>query len=435
VSHALGTALDLDAILAVASSAVLFVAWLRAPSLQGPPRATRWLTHPFTQLTLVCVLVLVNQLAFNVFVRVAHHGDPSFVAAYIRGGWFDVVPNHPLVAAAARPFGGDAHWLSPSVLRVQAFLELPLVFFAYLSIARLLDRAVYRALVKPAVLFAAAVAFTVPFDVVELSLPNPWTNDDLLVRGVACVVTPAYVAWLAKDERGGPCFPASESRPTGLVGLATFVTGALATAYLLLVMYDVTLLYNFGHLSAAKGPLVAAWSAATLAHLGDGRFDGFAHRVVTGSHDAAPPAPLGVRVATSALAAFTVLFFVPSLVLRYAAYHALAQRLGVALVAAGLAFGVALALRDARPRGREIAAAALAATIALGCGALAAATDLGGLLAAREHFAEQLLLRKAGALLAVAVVVWCLVERALLAALVSAAPSRLCPARPPSANK
>ncbi len=415
----LGAVLEVTVLLASTASAALMALRLRAATPFGPARPTRWATHPFTHLTLVCGLVFLNQLAFNVFVRVAHHGDPEFIARYIRGGWFDVVPDHPVVVGIAHALGRDVGWLSPSVLRVQAFLELPLVLFAYLSIARLLDRAVYRALVQPGVLFAAAVAFTVPFDLVELSLPNPWTKDDLVVRAVACVVTPAWIAWLARGERGGPCFPASESRPTGLVGLVTFVTGALATSYLVLVMYDVTLLYNLGHLSAAKGPLVAAWAAATLAHVGDGRFDGFVHRVVTGSHEAAPPAPLGVRVATSALAAFTFLFFVPSLALRYAGTHPVAQVFGVAIVLFGLVLGAVLALRDARPTAREIAAAGIAAIFALACGLVAADTDLGGLLSARDRFAEQLLLRKAGALLAVAVVAWVLAERALQKLLVT----------------
>ena len=393
---------------------------LSAAAAYGPARSTRWLAHPLTQLALVSGLLLANQLAFNVYVRVAHGGDVSFVGRYLPSGWCDVVPNHPVVRAAASLVGRDASWLAPSVLRVQAFLELPFVLFAYLSIARLLDRALYRALTQPLVLALASVAFTVPFVVAEVQLRNPWTRDDLVLRALASVLVPVWIVAISRGERGGPSFPASESRPTGLVGLASFVTGALATSYLVLVMYDVTLLYNLGHLSAAKGPLVAAWAAAMLAHLGDGRFDGFAHRVVTASYEPAPPPTLGVRVATSALAAFTALFFAPSLAVRYAGFLPLAPPVGASLVGAGLVVGVVLAVRESRPSAREVAAASLAALFALVCGLAAAATDLGGLVRARDPFAEQLLLRKAGTFLAVAVVVWRVAEAALL---------RLLPAR------
>jgi hypothetical protein len=415
VTHASAAAvLEVCVLLAVLGSGLLVAGMLAAPRAHGPARATRWLAHPLTQLALVSGLLFVNQLAFNVYVRVAHGGDVGFVARYLPAGWCDVVPNHPVIRALAGLAGRDVGWLAPSVLRVQAFLELPFVLFAYLSIARLLDRALYRALVHPLVLALAAVAFTVPFVVAEVQLRNPWTHDDLLLRAVACVVVPAWIAMVSRGERGGPCFPASESRPVGLVGLATFVAGALATSYVVLVMYDVTLLYNLGHLSAAKGPLVAAWAVMCLAHLGDGRFDAFVHRLATASYEAAPPATLGVRVATSSLAAFTALFFVPSLALRYAGFLPLAPPMGGTIVGSSLALGVVLALREARPTGREVAAASLAALLALVFGVGAAATDLGGLVRARDPFAEQLLLRKAGTFLAVAVVVWRLAEGALL---------------------
>lgn len=414
-TQTLAAALELGAVLSSGAGALLFARALARPPTLGPPRPALWRAHPFTQLTLLGALIVANQIAFNVYVRAVHHGDPSFVARYLPAGWFDVVPNHPAVVLVARLVGPGARWLAPTVLRVQAFLELPFTLLAYLSIARLLDRALYRLLVRPSWLCAASLAFTAPFCVVELGLANPWTADDLWLRAASCALTPAWLAWLARGERGGAEFPSAEGRPVGVVGLLTFVLGALATAYLVLVMYDVTLLYNLGHMPLAKGPLAAAWSIAMVAHLGDGRFDGFVHRLVTASHAAAPPPTLGVRAATSALAAFTALFFVPSLALRYDAYRPLAQLLGLALVLVGLAVGLVLALRAARPRPAEVIAAALGAVIAFVCGAAAAITDVGGLTRARDFVVEELLLRKAGAFLAVSVVAWWLAERALAA--------------------
>ncbi len=296
----MGTVLDVTVLLALAAAGVVLALRLHAPPAYGPARASTWLAHPFTQLTLMCGLVLLNQLALDGFVRAE-------------------------------------------------LLELPRLLFAYLSIARLLDRAVYRTLVRPGTLMLASIAYAVPRGLAETSLPNPWTHEDMVVWLIACVAAPVWIMWVARGERGGTEFPGSESRPTGIVGLATFVTGALATSYLIRVMYDVTFLTNLRHLSAARGPLVAAWSAAALAHVGDGRFDGFVHRLRTATHEASPPASFLVRVATRALASFTVLFFLPSLALCSSGGRPLAPVVVVVVVLIALILGVVLEWAGGRP--------------------------------------------------------------------------------------
>ena len=77
---------------------------------------------------------------------------------------------------------GDGRWLAPSVLRVQAFLELPFTMFAYLAVARLLGRRLHASLRRLPVLFVVGVSFSVTFSIIELALPNPSTRDDLALR-------------------------------------------------------------------------------------------------------------------------------------------------------------------------------------------------------------------------------------------------------------
>ena len=111
---------------------------------------------------------------------------------YLGHGWFAIARHNPAVLLVAR-HAGDAKWLSPTVLRVQAFLELPFTVFAYLAVARLLGTGVVRQLTRAPVIVAACVSFTITFSLVEIRLANPWTTDDLVLRALACVVTPAWV--------------------------------------------------------------------------------------------------------------------------------------------------------------------------------------------------------------------------------------------------
>lgn len=69
--------------------------------------------HPLSQLVLVCALLYLNQ---------AHHGSTAFISRFIPGSWFAIGTRDPLVLFAAK-HAGDGQWLSPTLLRVQAFLE------------------------------------------------------------------------------------------------------------------------------------------------------------------------------------------------------------------------------------------------------------------------------------------------------------------------
>jgi len=150
---------------------------------------------------------------------------------------------------------GDGRWLAPSVLRVQAFLELPFTMFAYLAVARLLGRRLHASLCRLPVLFVVGVSFSVTFSIIELALPNPYTRDDLALRALAALTVPVYVAWVARRERLDLDVV---DGPSGVLGLLSFLAGAGAVAYVVLAVYDAFLLYNLAHLPRYAGRLAVA---------------------------------------------------------------------------------------------------------------------------------------------------------------------------------
>ncbi len=281
--------------------------------------------HPLAQLGIVIVLLLVNQVLFNAYVLKVHHGDPSFIAKYIPGGgWFALLPKSSIVRLIART-SGDGSILAPSVLRVQAFLELPFTLYAYLAVARLLGRDVMRTLCRWPLLLAASVSFTITFSLVEIRLWNPYTIDDVVLRAIACVVVPPYIAWTAR--RLTAYEPRGAGRPTSLPAFLSFLVGAGAIAYGVLVVYDVFLLYNLGHLPHyASGLAIASI-------------------VAIGASVAAPRLSRGKTLVgetmVSMLAAFTLLFFIPSLSIRYWMMHPIAFLSGAGLIIGGGAWGFA----------------------------------------------------------------------------------------------
>ncbi len=304
--------------------------------------------HPFAQLLLVCAILYVNQVLFGAFILRAHGGSTSFIAQYIPGDWFAIGRHDPLVVFAAHHVG-DGRWLSPTLLRVQAFLELPFTMFAYLAVARLLGRRVATALCRPAPLALAALSFSVTFSLVELELPNPFTHDDLVLRAVACVLVPVYVAWTTKREARGAS-SASESAssgPSGALGLLAFLAGAGAIAFIVLAVYDAFLLYNLAHLPRYASGLLLSVAIAALAHVAAPRVDAVLARAIGSSRAAHRPSP-AIDVCVSALRTFTVLFFVPSLSLRYWGAHASAVACGLLVVGLASFGGLASALRRCR---------------------------------------------------------------------------------------
>jgi len=124
-----GTAPVLSAIIVAATAAALFLS--RRP--YGDNAVGGRLGPPVLSLAAVIMVIYLNQVLFTVYVIRVRHGDPSFIARYLPAGWFTLARGHAM-EALARQFP-DPGLLDPTVLRVQAFLELPLVVFAYLTVS------------------------------------------------------------------------------------------------------------------------------------------------------------------------------------------------------------------------------------------------------------------------------------------------------------
>jgi hypothetical protein len=380
-----------------------------ASDAEEPPATRRFplaalALHPLAQLVLVCALLYANQVLFGAYVLRAHGGSSEFIARYISDGWFHIGTQDPLVRLAARSVG-DPAWLSPTVLRVQAFLELPFTVFAYLAVARLLGRGLYWRLCRGPSVALASLSFSATFSLVELSLPNPFTRDDLLLRALACLTVPVYVAWIARLEGSRP--RARDEGPSGVLGLLAFLAGAGAIAYAVLAVYDAFLLYNLAHLPRYTAGLATALVVAALASAAAPRVDASVARA------AALRPSVAMEATTGALRAFTLLFFVPSLSLRYWGQHASAVLCGALLVLVGAAAGGALALLRASEEralgAAEIARFVVAGAAALGSGAWAGQAAIAG----GAGMPELLLARVALSFLVAAIVVFRAVEIAL----------------------
>jgi hypothetical protein len=237
--------------------------------VKASARAVAVLAHPLAQLVFVCVLVYLNQVAFDAYVLTAHGGSAAFAQRFVGPGWFAIARTDPVVgfvAARVRDAAGagDGSWLSFTLFRVQAFLELPFTLFAYLAVARMLGRGVHRTLARAPLVALASASFTVTFSLVELLLRNPWTNDDLLLRALSAIVTPCWVVAASRLEDRAP--PRSgDRRPSGVLGLAVFLAGAGAIAFIVLALYDAFLLYNLAHLPRYAVGLAIAVPVAALA--------------------------------------------------------------------------------------------------------------------------------------------------------------------------
>jgi hypothetical protein len=250
-------------------------------------------------LALVTGLVYVNQVLFTVYVLQVQDGDASFVARYLPVGWFDLATANPALRGLAEVFPSP-EFLAPSVLRVQAFLELPFVLLAFATVVRWLDADLYRRIARSALLPSAAVSYTVVFCLVEWDLRNPYTVDDIVIRTASAVLTPWLLARVAARDTGTTRVAAS------VPGLLVFIGSLGALGGLVLVVYDTALLYNLGRLDdrlplalAAAGVLVCLRTAAS--------------RLPTRSGPVAPALSFVVH----ALRRWLTLFFVPALAVRY----------------------------------------------------------------------------------------------------------------------
>lgn len=290
---------------------------------------------------------------------------------------------------------------------MQAFLELPFTMLAYLAVARLLGRRLYTTLCRPGFLALASLSFSVTFLLVEVLLPNPHTSDDLLLRAVACLATPVYIAWVSRaEERRWPAPEAAETAgPSSVLGLLAFLAGAGAISYVVLALYDAFLLYNLAHLPRYAPGIAISLVVAAGASFVAPRVDAALAKV--GVAHATSPA---MDVCVSALRSFTVLFLVPSLALRYRGMKEYAIACGLLVVALGLASGAASALRRSRVGAAGLLRLLVAGGVALSLGGWAAHAAW---VSAADGMPELVLARIALSFLAVAITSFRAVEIAL----------------------
>ncbi|MGW0081427.1 hypothetical protein [Streptomyces sp. NPDC003393] len=331
-----------DAVVVVSVALALVLA-PRVPAAvrRTPPRSrTGRSVPPLAALAVVTGLIYVNQVLFTVYVLRVHGGDPSFVARYLPTGWFELVSESPVSRRLADGFPAP-ELLAPSVLRVQALLELPFVLLAFAVVVRWFDAELYRAIARSALLPLASLSYTAVFCLVEWDLRNPYTVDDIVVRAVSAVLTPLFLARLAARDTVDTRTPASVS------GLLVFIGSLGALGVLVLVVYDTALLYNLGRLNDRLP--VASAAAGLLAAL-----RGVAHRL----RDDRSAAGLAMSFVWHALFRWLALFFVPALAVRYGVMFGTPW----SAAGAGLVIGAASCL----PAGRDAVAGTADVTDAAG---------------------------------------------------------------------
>ncbi|HEX8006625.1 MAG TPA: hypothetical protein VF482_09390 [Trebonia sp.] len=361
----MGTALTLSVIIIAGTAAALFLS--RGPG--GDDEAGGRLGPPVLSLAVVVTVIYINQVLFTVYVIRVRHGDPSFIARYLPPGWFALARGHA-IEALARQFP-DPGLLAPAVLRVQAFLELPFVVFAYLTVSRWFSAGAYR--MARRLVWPTSASCTATFCLIEWSLHNPYTADDIVIRIAAAIVVPLWAGQLA----GAPA-----DRVPNLPALLVFAVSAAALSLIALTVYDTALLYNLGHLGARLP--AAAGALAALA----------AARVTAPLMPRRPPGP-GVESIARSFGAFLPLFFVPALPVRYGllgwgtAYLAAAAAFALVTVAAVRGIGDTFARS---PVNRAHWLTQMAITLAAGFAAGATASML-----LRGGYPETRLLRAATA--------------------------------------
>ena len=246
---------------------------------------------PGVAFAVVLALIYLNQVLFTVYVLRVHGGNPAFIARYLPEGWFAIAHGNA-IETLARHFPSPG-LLAPSVLRVQAFLELPFVVLAYLIVCRWFSPFAYGRARQLA--FPAAATYTATFCLIEWSLHNPYTLDDILIRIAAVAVAPLWMSRLPVD--------APES-PRTLPGLLVFAVSTMALGLLVLVVYDTALLSNLGRLGVELPVASVALLVLTAAR--------YAERFV--------PVRTPGRGLDSIARSFgwlLTLFFVPALPIRY----------------------------------------------------------------------------------------------------------------------
>ncbi|MEV5568918.1 hypothetical protein AB0L06_02630 [Spirillospora sp. NPDC052269] len=341
----------------------------------------RW-RRPSAGLALVAGLVYLNQLLFTVYVLREHAGNASFIAARLPPGWFALADGPGMRSFASHvPAPG---LLSPSVLRVQAFFELPFVLLAYGVVLRWLSLRWYRRLLDGPPLWAASAAYTTVFCLVEWHFHNPYTDADIAIRLVSAIITPLWIGWTTRHDT-------ASDRPTGVIGILAFGASTWALGQLVLAVYDTALLYNLGHLPGRLPSVTVALAVLVGA------------RVVAARYGERWHPGLAVRTVTAGLSWTLALFFIPALAIRYGVNFGLA----LPSMAAGLAVSVAaaaLALKETLRGQDRIRVAAWCGQVALAAG-VGGAAGYAALHAASDTYYEAGLLRSAAVAFLVAVLV------------------------------
>ena len=343
---------------------------------QGPGvAAVRGRLGPFTVWCVVVALVFVNQVLVVVFVGRVWGGDAGRITRYLPAGWFELpAPGGPLDAlVAAFPAPG---LLAPSVLRVDAVLELPFGVLAYLAIASRLDRRLAATLMRRDLLVVGCWATTLAFSCIEVRLATPYTLQDVLLRCATALVLPPLLRRFVRVD-AGPSGPAGPR--VGVVPLAAAVVWAVAFAALVLAVYATALLYDL-----ARAPSELPSAVAALAVLGG------AEVVLRRRGSSVPPPGLAVDAVGTGVRWFALLFFVPAVPLRYGLLFGspfvTAAGAGVVAVVATAAAVREVAARHASHRRLWVAVAGSAAA-----GAAAALAARGVLPAWGGHTENRLL--------------------------------------------
>ena len=263
-------------------------------------------------------LIYLNQVLFTIYVLRVHDGNPSFIARHVPEGWFTLADGS-LLESLAQHFPAP-ELLAPSVLRVNAFLELPFVVLSYLTVCRWFSPWTYQRAMR--LVWPMSLSCTATFCLIEWRLYNQYTVQDTVVRIVATLIVPRWVANLS--PAGSP------SRTDSLPGLLAFVASTVGLGMVVLVVYDTALLYNLGHLDtqialAAIAIVVVAAARTIVARVPD------------------PPPGRGIHSIARTTSWLLVLAAVPALPLRYGLGFG-APRASVAgamvLFTAALALGV-----------------------------------------------------------------------------------------------
>jgi hypothetical protein len=347
-----GAAIDVTMVASLVAGLPLTIRAVRLPdpvAVDGGPN--RLPAYPGFWLVAAIAAGYVNQVLFTIYVIKVHGGDASFIARYLPAGWFALADDNRVLQALAAAFPAP-HLLAATVLRVQAALELPLIVLAYLTVCRWWDRRLYQSLTSPLPLTLASATYTITFCLIEWSLRNPYTEQDLVLRAISGLLTVVAVSRLARRTRAGDHQQSTRSA----LDLMVFGVSAAALGYLILAVYDTVLLYNLarvpGHL---PGSLTALAALVAARH--------------TARRRSTPVRPgVGIDTLTTGLGWFTALFFTPALPIRYAlgfATPALAAAATVVItMIAAILTGKQVYNRLPSPRGSPIVAMWLAQSTA-----------------------------------------------------------------------